>query len=117
MKRPGIFNKVVSYATGLALIVQSGCVDTVNGVKIREKDKGAVVVPYNGERKTEPLAQNEEKKEDYNDLIIVGGVVLGVAALGAGSYLLYDHLTERDKKRESRQDYGGGQGPGDTGGQ
>ena len=109
----GILNRVVSGLTGLALLVNtSGCVDSINGIKIRAEDKTKIEV-------ADPFAKKgEKKKEDETDCLLVGGfIVAGVTALGIGSYFLYEELTEKDRKKQPSSPYGGGENGGGPGGQ
>lgn len=124
LSRKNIFNKVVSSATGLAFLVSStltnsGCVDSINGYRIRaQNDDG-----YKGVA-VDPLAKKDEKKDEtndedkwYQDPLIIGGIVVVGAGIGAGTYFLVKEL-EGGKKTYpgSTGGSGGGEGPSGPGG-
>ncbi len=78
----GLYNKVVAGVSGLALLV-SGCIDTVNGVRIRAEEKTKFKVEI-----VDPFAEKEKKKENDTNYLLIGGIILGAGAVGTGVYFL-----------------------------
>ncbi len=117
----GLYNKVVAGVSGLALLV-SGCIDTVNGVRIRAEEKPK----YNVEV-VDPIAKKDKKEDGDRDYLLMGGcILLGAAVLGGigtGVYFLgKDQEWWGDKDRRSPDlgtdpDSGGGENGGGPGGQ
>ncbi|MEK6937159.1 MAG: hypothetical protein AABW58_03755 [Nanoarchaeota archaeon] len=106
----GLFNRLVTGLTGLALLA-SGCVDSINGVRIRAGDKPEYV-KYNGD----PLAPKKEEERDYKTPLIIGGVVIVAGAAAYGIYELVDDLRD-DHRRRPSDNSGGGENGGGPGGQ
>ncbi len=114
----GLWNKVVMYGTGLALLANSsGCVDSVNGFRIRA-DEEPVYVRYNGEI-PKPKEDEKKEKEWYENPYIVGGIAVGAVGVGVGTYFLVKELEGGKKTFPSPEEglFGGGENGGGPGGQ
>ncbi len=130
-KQNSFFNRAVSGLTGLALLASttfstSGCVETINGVRIRADDTSRrEKLPGTGN----PFGDKDKKDDDSNigvlgwikenpgkTAIIAGSVI----AIGYGSYELYK-VFDKDKDDDlplplQTPPFGGGNGPGGPGG-
>lgn len=110
IKKSHLKNKFVSGFTGLALLANSilpiGCVDSVNGVKLKDPQPVGV-----------GAYEKKDEKKDNKELYILGGLALLVGA-GVGSYFLYEELSkDKDDFQLTPVTSGGGEGRSGPGGQ
>lgn len=110
----GLYNKVVSGLTGLALLTNSGCVDSINGVKLRPDSE------YGKVKGVSPDGSKEDKKDEdafYTSPWFWLGVGATGAAVGAGIAIgEHNDWGRKDRHREGVPSGGSGSGGGENGG-
>ena len=119
----GIFKNIVSGITGLALLISNiGCIDTINGIRVRADEK-PIYVKYDGEV-PKPKEENKEDKKDEDKFYTSPWFWVGVGVTGAtiGAGIAYGEKenwgkSDRHRRSPGGSDSGGGENGGGPGGQ